>query len=425
MTEGGAGDKVPVIPDIEEGFVSESSGEVYGYRWVVLGAFILISGMCEVLWITFAPITGTAAAYYHTSDLMIGLLSMSFMVVYIPLFFPAAWMIDTKGFTRAVGLGAVMTAVFGLTRGIFGSNFILVMISQVGLAAAQPFIIGAMTTIAARWFPVRERATATGLATLSLYLGPLVAMILTPALVLRVGIVNMLWIYGVASAVAAVVFLVIVRDHPPTPPEPGETLERSLMLDGLKTMLRRRDFLFLLAVYFIGLGMFNAVSTWIEDIVRPRGFTITQAGLLGGVLLIGGIIGAIIMPVVSDKTARRRPFILIALAGVIPGLVGMTFATHYALLLASGFVFGFFLLSAGPIGFQYAAELTRPAPEGTSNTLLLLVGQISGILFILGMVALKSKTTGSMTASLLALTALVVLAFGLTLTLPETLNRKP
>jgi len=403
--------------------VSEPTGKVYGYRWLILGAFILISGMCEVLWITFAPITGPAAAFYETSDLMIGMLSMSFMVVYIPLFFPAAWMIDTKGFTKAVGLGAIMTAVFGLTRGIFGSNFLLVMISQIGLAAAQPFIIGAMTTIAARWFPVRERATATGLATLALYLGPLVAMILTPVLVLRVGMANMLWIYGVASAVAAIIFLVVVRDHPPTPPEPGELQERSLMLDGLKAMIRRRDFLFLLAVFFIGLGMFNAVSTWIEDIVRPRGFSITQAGGLGGVLLIGGIIGAIVMPVISDKTARRQPFILIALAGLIPGLIGMTFTTNYALLLASGFVFGFFLLSAGPIGFQYAAELTRPAPEGTSNTLLLLVGQVSGIIFILGMDAFKSKATGSMTASLLVLAVLVVLAIGLTLTLPETLKR--
>ena len=46
----------------------------------------------------------------------------------------------------------------------------------------------------------------------------------------------------------------------------------------------------------------------------------------------------------------------------------------------------FFLLGAGaPVGFQYAAEVTHPAPESTSQGLLLLVGQISGILFIVGM----------------------------------------
>lgn len=47
---------------------------------------------------------------------------------------------------------------------------------------------------------------------------------------------------------------------------------------------------------------------------------------------------------------------------------------------------GFFLLGIGaPIGFQYCAEITSPAPESTSQGLLLLVGQVSGILFILGL----------------------------------------
>jgi MFS family permease len=403
--------------------VGASTGKACGYRWLVLAAYVLIAGVCEVLWITFAPVTGTAAAFYHTSDLMIGLLSMSFMVVYIPMFYPAAWLIDKKGFRASVGLGAVMTAVFGLARGIFAANFTLVFISQVGLAAAQPFIIGATTTVASRWFPVRERATATGLGTLALYLGPLVAMILTPALVLRVGFEEMLWIYGLAAALAAFVFLWIAREHPPVPPEPGAPEERILVFDGLKAMIRRRDVLFLMAIFFIGLGLFNAVSTWIEDIVRPRGFSISQAGWLGGLMLLGGIIGAIVMPVLSDKIARRKPFILIALAGLIPGLVGMTFTTSLPVLLAAGFVFGFFLLSAGPIGFQYAAEITRPIPEGASNTVLLLMGQVSGVLFILAMDAFKSKATGSMTGSLVILTAMIIGSFGLALFLPESLKK--
>ena len=70
---------------------------------------------------------------------------------------------------------------------------------------------------------------------------------------------------------------------------------------------------------------------------------------------------------------------------------------------------GFFLLSAGPIGFQYGAEITYPTPEGTSNGLLLLMGQISGIIFIFAMDSLKSPGTGSMTFSLVVLIGLMVL----------------
>jgi hypothetical protein len=101
--------------------------EAYGYRWVVLLAFVAIAIMTQVLWITFAPITGAAARFYQTSDLMIGLLSMSFMIVFILVFMPSAYAIDTWGFRKAVGFGAVLTAVFGLTRGLFASNFTVVL----------------------------------------------------------------------------------------------------------------------------------------------------------------------------------------------------------------------------------------------------------------------------------------------------------
>ncbi|MBP1767481.1 MAG: transporter, family, protein 7 [Candidatus Aminicenantes bacterium] len=389
----------------------------YGYRWVVLAAFAAIGVMNQVLWITFAPITSAAADFYHVSDLMIGLLSMVFMVVFIIIFLPSAYLIDTRGFRAAVGTGAVLTAVFGLTRGLFASNFTMVFISQVGIAAGQPFIIGAITKVAARWFPVEERATASGIGTLALYLGPLLAMFFTPQLVLRIGIPSTLLIYGAVAAAAAIFFLLAAREHPPTLAGPDE---RVLMLDGLRSMLRKREFIFLMVVFFIGLGMFNALSTWIEDIIRPRGFGISEAGRLGGLMLGGGIVGAVVISLLSDRIRRRKPFILLALIGLIPGLIGMTYGTVSWLLLASGFAFGFFLLSAGPVGFQYAAEITHPAPEGTSNTLLLLMGQVSGILFILGMDMLRVRPSGAMTTSLIILIALSLLNVLLAVTLPES-----
>jgi hypothetical protein len=91
-----------------------------------------------------------------------------------------------------------------------------------------------------------------------------------------VGIANMLVIYGVGAVAAGVVFLAVAREHPDTPPGPPEQEERALMLDGLKQIVRKRDFQLLLPIFFIGLGIFNGVTTWIEDIVRPRGFSVTE-----------------------------------------------------------------------------------------------------------------------------------------------------
>jgi hypothetical protein len=88
--------------------------------------------------------------------------------------------------------------------------------------------------------------------------------------------------------------------------------------------------------------------------------------------------------------------------------------------LVSAFGLGFFLLSAGPIGFQYGAEITYPVPEGTSNGLLLLMGQISGIIFIFAMDALKSPSNGSMSVPLLALVGLILVGLVLSLRLKES-----
>ena len=400
--------------------MESSTYKVYGYRWVVLLGFMLVVAINQLLWITFAAVTSSAVQFYGVSDLAIGLLSMSFLIVYIFAAIPASWVIDVYGLRVAVGIGAVLTGVFGLTRGLVAAYYTLVLLAQIGIAIGQPFILNAITTVAARWFPLEERATASGLGTLAIYLGILMGLALTPVLTLRLGLEGMLVAYGVIALLAAVVFFAVVKERPPTPPCPPDQDERSLVFDGFRQILRQKDFLLLLLIFFIGLGVFNAVTTWIEDVVRPRGFSITQAGVIGGLMIIGGVAGAIDTPALSDHFRKRIPFIMLALTGAIVGLIGLTYATSYGFLLFFAAILGFFLLSAGPVGFQYGAEITFPAPEGTSNGLLLLMGQISGIVFIVGMDAFKSPDTGSMTPPLLVMILLMVLGLLLSSRLPES-----
>jgi sugar phosphate permease len=394
--------------------------KIYRYRWVILIIFMLVVIVNQLLWITFAPITGTAASYYGVSDLSIGLLSMSFMIVYIFVSIPASWVIDTYGYRTSVAIGALLTGVFGFTRGVWAGSYPLVLLSQIGIAIGQPFILNAVTKVAARWFPIRERATAAGFGSLAMYVGIIIGMTATPFLVIHTDIREVLYIYGFVAIIVAALFLVFARENPPTPACPPWQEERSLVFDGLRSSLHKRNFILLMVIFFIGLGVFNAVTTWIEDILRPRGFSITQAGMAGGLMVIGGIAGAAILSSLSDRYRRRVPFILVALAASSLGLLGITYATSYWFLLVSAFVMGFFLLSAGPIGFQYGAEIAYPAPEGTSTGLLLLTGQISGIAFIFGMDLYKSPSTGSMTLSLLVLVGLMIVSFFLATRLSES-----
>ncbi|HTX91922.1 MAG TPA: MFS transporter [Anaerolineales bacterium] len=407
--------------------MKQDNFKVYGYRWVMLLVFMFAVAVNQLLWITFASITGEAVNFYHVSDLSIGLLSMIFMIVYIVVSIPASWVIDTYGLRVGVGIGALLTGIFGLMRGLTATSYTWVLIAQIGIAIGQPFILNAVTTVAARWFPVRERATASGLGSLATYLGIFLGLALTPYLTAHFTMSGMLMGYGIASVAAAVVFLIFSRERPATPPCPPEMEARSLVLDGFKQMFRQKDFVLLLVIFFIGLGAFNAVTTWIEQIVAPRGFSSAQAGIIGGLMIVGGILGALVLPTLSDSLRKRTPFILLALGGATVGLVGVTFATSYWLLLTASFFLGFFLLSAGPIGFQYGAETTYPTPEGTSNGALILMGQISGIAFIFAMDSLKSPSTGSMTSSLVVLIVLMALCLilGALLKEPKTFLTQP
>lgn len=404
--------------------MEQTGFKVYGYRWVVLLAFMAIIAVNQLLWITFAAITSDAVKFYGVSELSIGLLSLIFMVVYVFVSFPASWIIDTHGIRVGVGIGAVLTGVFGLVRGLMGSDYNWVLMAQIAIAIGQPFILNAVTTVAARWFPINERATATGIGSLAIYIGILAGLALTPYLTARSGIASMLTTYGIVSLIAMLVFFLFARERPPSPPCPPDQEARSLVLDGLTRMIRQRDFTMLMVIFFVGLGVFNAITTWIEQILTPNGFTAIQAGDAGGTMIFGGILGAVILPLLSDHFRKRVPFIILAVVGAAIGLAGIAYVASYAALLVFSFIFGFFLLSAGPIGFQYGAEITYPAPEGTSNGLLLLMGQISGIIFILGMDAFKSPQTGSMTISILVLIGLMALSLILGTRLKEAQTLK-
>jgi MFS family permease len=386
---------------------------VYGYRWVVLAVFMFINLTIQMLWITYAPITGPAAQFYGVSDLLIGLLAMTFMIAYVPLALPVAWVIDTYGFRVAVGIGAALMAVFGLLRGLAGNNYALVLGSTIGIAVAQPFLLNAWTKVPANWFAIEERATAVGLVTLASLVGTALGLILTPLLIEQISIPSVQLLYGGLTALSSAVFIALAREHPPTPPCPPELAARALMLDGLKHALAVRSFWLYLAVSFIGLGIFNGLTTWVEGIVRPRGFTPADAGTLGALMLAGGLLGAIIIPAISDRQHKRRRYLLLGMLLAIPGLVGLTFAQSYWLLLLSAFMLGFFLISISPIGMQYAAEITYPTPEGTSNGLIQLFGQAS-VVFVYIMDALKGPDGSFTPALLLAIGLMLVSALLIT-----------
>jgi MFS family permease len=353
------------------------------------------------------------------------------MIMFLIMSFPASYFIERSGIKKSLTTASVLLGFFSVIKAVFANSFTGVVISQVGLAMVQPVILNSVTALTVRWFPLSERGIAAGLAALAQYVGIIIAMLVTPMLVgsnpdlpgYGSGFDTMLWIYAVVSSVSAIAFVLVIREYP----EGFQPQKKESQLSFGKEiiqLLKNRDMIIVLCLFFIGLGIFNAISAMTDSISENAGVKDSN-GLIGGLMLIGGIAGAIVIPLLSDKFRKRKLFLVICIAGMLPGVSGLAFAGNlglipdatYNVLLLAAFVLGFFVMSAGPIGFQYAAEVCHPVPESTSQGMLLWIGQLSGMFFVAGM----SIRNNLYLPQVLAIFAVLsVLAFALVFLLHES-----
>jgi len=389
--------------------------KVYGYRWVVFAVYVFIMFMMQVFWICYAPINKAAAAALGVSDNAIGLLAMIFMYIFIPLALPASWAIDTWGFKKAVSLGAILMAVFGLLRGIFAQDYTLTLIMTIGIAVAQPLFLNSSTKMAANWFRLEERATIIGIGGMFTLLGIVAGQIATPMLLEAYDLGPTMLIYGILGVLSALLFLAFGRDHPPTP---AGYQEKALVLDGLKHIFTMRDFYLLAFIFFVINAIFNGIATWVEVMVRPRGLDISEAGLIGGLLILGGIFGFVIFSSLSDRMRKRKPALIIAALLSVPFLVLMAYMSGFAGLAVVSFLLGLCVMGGMPVVFQYATEICYPAPEGTSQGMLNIAGQISVV--AVGAMEWSNRVHGSFTPSLFVFAVAMALAAAFVLLMKES-----
>jgi len=352
------------------------------YRWVVLAVSVLVNITIQLQWIALSPVSTTAAAFYGVSTTLIGYFSISFMVVFIPLSIPAAWLVDRRGIRFAVGLGSVMVAAGGAVRWLAGTSYGWAMAGTIVVAAAQPLLFNAWTTVAGKWFPRHQRATVVSVLTLAMMLGVAAGTALSPALLdAGLAVNQVLGVYAAAAAVAAVAYCVLARDADRAITDADEA--RALELTGLRHALAQRPFLVFLAALFVALGVFNGLSTWALQVVTAIGLPEDAAEILLECLLAGGVIGALALGAASDRSGRRVPWTALPMIVAAPLMIAFIVPGIPVVLLGvCAFVVGFLLTGAMPVGMQYASEIAAPTPEGASSGLFQLVGQASFVVVL-------------------------------------------
>lgn len=361
--------------------MEKSEYRVYSYRWIILAVLVPAIIATEVFWLTFAPISSLTEEFYNVGSLAITMFSMSYMLMYIIFTIPASWVIDKYGAKVSVLIGAIITAAFGLIRFAFADIFIVVIISQFFIAIGQPFLVNISTKVPANWFPMKERATASGILVMAQYLGFIVPMVLSPILASTIGIKSMLGVYAGIACFAALLIILFMKERPAIAPGP-EAEKENLSIKSMKKLLSNKNFNMVLAVSFVAMGLFNTLLTMIEKILTPRGISFEDAGLVGAAFIVSGIVGAVVLPMISDKLTKRVSLFKLGLGLLIPLVIGLTFLNGYVLILIDAAILGFLIMGMAPILFQHGAEVAYPAREGTSFGLILLAGQVSGIIFV-------------------------------------------
>lgn len=402
----------------------ERKNNVSGYRWVILMAIVPMIISTEMMWLSLSPISSLSAKFYGVSTMSIDMLAVSYMIMFIVFSIPASWIVDKFGYRHSLIIGAVLTAVFGIVRAVFAGNFTVVLIAQFMIAIGQPFLLNISTKVPANWFPINERSTAAGILTMAQYAGFIVPMLLSPGLAESQGIPGIMKLYATIAVISALVCIIFTREKPRVAP-PGPIAQREdLSKESVMKLIKNKPYMTVLLICFISMGIFNSVMTLLETILLPLGISSAQSGIIGAIFVISGVLGAIILPVLSDKTGTRIPFFVGSIIILIPVYIGFTFLHNFYLLAFIAILAGFCIMGVAPILFQHGSEVAYPVQEGTSLGMILLMGQISGVLIVYIFEVLKDLS-GDVVLPMLLIVLATVLELPIVLKIKESeFNRK-
>lgn len=346
-------------------------------RWAVLAGYGLLAACSQLLWLSYAFIEQQAHHAMGVSVADVGDLAAIFPVMYVILALPFGKWLDVS-FERALGLGAVLTGVGGLLRLVSPGghhSFWWALAGQFVIAVGQPLVLNSITKIAARYFPERERTTAISIGSASLYVGILLAALSDKPLFDTGGLQVVLAAQGAIGLVAAVWMLLALRTHPAFLGDPSVAISLG--------WLKRDRFMWVLAgLLFVGMGIFNAVATWLDPILGHFHHG-SASGYLFAILTGGGIVGAAVLPDAAAKRDRRRAMLQVTVT--VTAVAFLAIAAWHGLVFVGAVLFieGLVLLAALPVVLDWSELHTGPERAGAAVGFLLLAGNLGGVVLLL------------------------------------------
>lgn len=186
---------------------------------------------------------------------------------------------------------------------------------------------------------------------------------------------------------------------PPTPPSASSAIPRTPLIPATRQLLGTLEFWLILIPFAVYVGFFNSVSSLITQILSPYGFSETDSGIAGAILIVVGLVTAAIMSPVTDRWKHYLGSIRVLVPIVVASYIGLIFAPSSPAGIAPSYVVMALMGAASfallPIVLEYLVEITYPFSPEIGSTICWTGGQLLGACFILIQDALKAGASAS------------------------------
>lgn len=393
----------------------------------MLGLFCGLTMASALVWSTPQPVTDSFRQFYSVSNFAVNSLSMVYMLTYVLGLLPASYVLGNLGTRVTLLFGAAFTVLGASIRAIplplQHPSFVPVAIGQTLAGIGQCFTLGAPPQIAAIWFPPSERGKATAVGTVANALGSVLSFAIGPPLALDIPM--LLLTNSAVCSVVCLLILALFRERPPLPPTVAQSQETFELRDFF-SLLKDTQFMLLALGTGFALGSFWAIPTMLAQSIVPQGYSETDAGNLGMVLIGAGLVGSFAAGFLLDLLPRWHKFLI-----VTAGTSGLLAMIAYTLSMVPGgiiplyiavAVLGMSLSALIPLSMEAAAECAFPLPEPVTAGVLCAVANAGALLLTAGMSLMQNSTTGDTVMS--NWFATIVLGISVALLVVWRFNRK-
>ncbi|PGG96461.1 hypothetical protein AJ79_09586 [Helicocarpus griseus UAMH5409] len=375
--------------------------KVYKRRFFGLAQLVLLNTIVSWDWLTFSAVSKTASEHFRVSEGTINWMSTAFLFAFCVSTPIVIWTLSNGGPKQSLTVAAVLILVGNWIRyaGTRAGNSIfgVAMFGQILIGFAQPFCLSAPTRYSDLWFTGHGRTSATAIATLANPFGGALGQLIGPLMATKKEeIPNMVLYVAIISTIASLPSF-FIPSAPPTPPTPASTVERPPLTTSPSHLLHNLEFWLIFFPFSVYVALFNSISSLLNQILQPHGFTETDAGITGALLIVIGLVSAAI---ISPLTDRYKTYLLLTkilvpiIAACYIGFVFAPRASSVAGPYATAALLGASSFAVLPVILEYMVEITYPMAPEVSSGLCWMGGQLLGAVFIIVENALKEGEEG-------------------------------